>query len=56
MVDAVHLLIAEPNESNGTLPSLLGRDVINRWLLEYDPMNDSLECTAHSADFTIDPV
>jgi hypothetical protein len=52
----LNLLIAEPNESNGTLPSLLGRDVINRWLLEYDPMNDSLECTARSADFTIDPV
>ena len=52
----LNLLIAEPNDTNGILPSLLGRDVINRWLLEYDPIYDSPECTARSADFTIDPV
>lgn len=51
----LNLLIAEPNESNGTLPSLLGRDVINRWRIEYDPTNNRLECTARSADYTMNP-
>lgn len=47
------LLIAEPNEFNKTLPSLLGRDVINRWWMDYDPANDRLECTVRSADHTV---
>ncbi len=48
----LNLRIAEPNDSSGTLPSLLGRDVINRWHMEYDPTYDSLQCTVRSADYT----
>ena len=49
----VRLLIAEPNESNRALPSLLGRDVINRWRVNYDPANHTLECTVRNADHSI---
>ena len=49
----VGLLIAEPDESNGNLPSLLGRNIINHWHMEYDPANGRLECTVRYADRTI---
>ena len=49
----VSLLIAEPNDSNRTLPSLLGRDVVNRWRVNYDPANNTLECTVRSADHIV---
>ena len=48
----VQLLIAEPNRSNEVLPSLLGRDVINNWHIEYDPTRSRLECNVRHADFT----
>ena len=38
----VELLIAEPRDDNVEYPSLLGRDVINNWFMQYDPVNDSL--------------
>ena len=43
----LNLLIAAPTENNRGLPSLLGRDVLNRWYMEYDPTNGKLElpCT-----------
>ena len=50
----VDMLIAEPNESSEGLPSLLGRNVINHWLVEYDPTNGRLECTVRHADYTLD--
>ena len=46
------LLIAAPTDSNRGLPSLLGRDVLNRWQMLYDPMNGRLECSVQSADHT----
>ena len=49
----VGLLIASPNDSNDALPSLLGRNVINNWLMEYDPSEDRLECTVRRADRTV---
>ena len=49
----VELHIAEPNESNENLPSLLGRNIINKWYMQYDPANDRLEFTARHADHTI---
>lgn len=51
---SVELRIAEPNESNLGLPSLLGRNVINRWYIQYDPVNFRLECAVRYADFTLD--
>ena len=48
------LLVAAPTESNRDLPSLLGRDVLNRWSVDYDPTNGKLDCTVRSADHTSD--
>lgn len=47
------LLIAAPNDSNDVLPSLLGRNVINNWRIEYDPTEGILECTVRRADRTV---
>ena len=66
---SVELRIAEPSESNLPLLSLLGRNVINRWYMQYDPedpacsrllslpysMNTRLECVVRNADFSLEP-
>ena len=49
----VGLLIAAPNDSNDVLPSLLGRNVINNWRIEYGPSEGRLECTVRRADRTV---
>ena len=38
------------HSETGSLPSLLGRNIINRWRIDYDPTNSTLECTVRSAD------
>ena len=48
------LPIAAPTGSNRDLPSLLGRDVLNRWRMDYDPADGRLECTVRSAVHTSD--
>ena len=53
-VYGVELRVAEPNESNQTLPSLLGRNVINHWYVQYDPTNSRLECVVRHADHTLE--
>ena len=50
----VELLIAEPNPNAEGLPSLLGRNVINHWFMEYDPVNGRLDFTVRYADYTLD--
>ena len=50
----LNLLIAAPTDNNRELPSLLGRDVLNRWRMDYDPTDGRLDCTVHSADHTSD--
>ena len=45
--------IAEPTTANAFFPSLLGRDVLNRWCMEYDPAHSKLEFTVRSADQTV---
>ena len=49
----VELLIAERRDGNEGLPSLLGRDVMNHWQVNYDPTNGTLECNVRHADFTL---
>ena len=49
----VELYIAEPSQSNENLPSLLGRNIINNWYMQYDPANGRLEFTVRHADHTI---
>ncbi len=50
---AIDLLIAEPREGNYEFPSLLGRDVLNRWRIVYDPIDSALEILVRSADHTM---
>ena len=45
--------IAEPGDTENRLPSLLGRNIIRRWRMDYDPMNDRLEFTLRDADFAL---
>ena len=50
---AVELLIAEPIDANDRLPSLLGRNAINYWHVEYDPTSNRLDITVRHADRTV---
>ena len=36
------------------IPSLLGRNVINHWHIEYDPLNGLLECMVRHADYNLE--
>ena len=47
------LAIAEPNPDAATLPSLLGRDILNRWLLRYEAPRNVLEAEVDTADLVI---
>ena len=49
----VEMGIAEPSEVNEALPSLLGRNITDRWSIRYSPPDSLIECSARSADFTI---
>lgn len=48
------LHIAERHPNVDDLPSLLGRDVTNRWHMQYDPANARLQFVVRQADYTID--
>lgn len=50
---AIDLSIAEPNEVNEKYPSLLGRNITDRWRIEYDPADSKLQCTVRYADLTL---
>ena len=52
----LNLLIAALTASNRDLPSLLGRDVLNRWRMDYDPAGGGLKWTLRSANHTSDRV
>ena len=45
--------IAPPRPDTHSLPSLLGRDVLDRWRMVYDPGGRALEFAVRSADLTI---
>lgn len=47
------LAIAEPGRHNRGLPSLLGRDILNRWRLRYDAPANALEAEVDSADLIV---
>lgn len=47
------LAIAEPGRHNRGLPSLLGRDILNRWRLRYDAPANALEAQVDSADLIV---
>lgn len=51
-VYVINLLIYAQDPDLDILDSLLGRDVLNRWRMRYDPNNDRLTFTVVSADHT----
>ena len=50
------LLIAAPTDNNRELPSLIGRDVLNRWRMDYHPTGGKLEWTVHDADHNLERI
>ena len=49
----VDLHIAEPMVDIISLPSVLGRDILDRWQMNYHPTEDVLEFTVLGADASI---
>lgn len=49
----VELHIASPSPDVMDIPSLLGRDILNRWSMAYNPSQKRLMFQVISADFTI---
>ena len=49
----VALEIVRPDDHIMDIPSLLGRDILNRWRMDYSPTTDELTCQIITADHTI---
>ncbi len=49
----IELAVARPHPSIGDLPSLLGRDILNRWDMHYSAPTDSLTFEVLDADHTV---
>ena len=49
---SVEVMIPEPAPDLMHMPPILGRDVLDRWRMIYDPSKDSLTFTVRSADYT----
>ncbi len=49
----INVNVARPGDVSDRIPSLLGRDVIRRWQMDYDPTNSRLAFTVRDADFTM---
>jgi hypothetical protein len=49
---SIRLLISEPLANHVGVPSLLGRDVLDRWRMVYEPSQGKLIFTVKSADRT----
>ena len=50
----ININVARPDDVSDRIPSLLGRDVIRRWQMDYDPTNGRLAFAVRDADFSID--
>ena len=51
----LNISIMPPSTIMGDIPSLLGRDILNRWRMVYDPSIDELSFEVHTADRTLAP-
>lgn len=49
----IELVISSPSPDVMALPSLLGRDILNRWRMMYDPMRKGLSLQVREADYTV---
>ena len=51
----IEINISSPSPDIMAIPSLLGRDIINRWAITYDPELGILDAEVRSADLRVDP-
>lgn len=51
-VYSLNIQVLEPNPANDTTPSLLGRDILNRWRMSYNATSKRLFFKVLSADLT----
>lgn len=49
----VKLAIARPTDGIMSLPSLLGRDILDRWYMMYNPSKNALRFKVISSDRTV---
>lgn len=49
----ISLILPAPTSQIMAIPSLLGRDILNRWGVNCDPTNSILECAVRSCDLEI---
>lgn len=49
----IDLLVSSPSPEISSIPSLLGRNIMNKWAIRYDPTNAVLEASVHAADSII---
>lgn len=49
----IKIMIPEPHPDLMHMPAILGRDILDRWRMSYDPSNAGLKFTVRSADHTI---
>ena len=49
----IEVVIVEPDAPSMELPSILGRDILNRWRMRYAPTSNRLTFDVVTSDFTI---
>ena len=49
----ININVAKPDAVSDRIPSLLGRDIIRRWQMDYDPTNGRLVFAIRDADFAL---
>jgi hypothetical protein len=49
----IDILIIKPKRSLLTIPSVIGRDVLNRLIIRYDYLNGIIEMQNHGADHIV---
>lgn len=54
-VHRLNISTMPPSTIMGDIPSLLGRDILNRWRMVYDPSIDELSFEVHTADRALAP-
>ncbi len=50
---SIAMIIPQVHTALLRMPSILGRDILDRWRMNYDPSRNSLKFTVRSADHTI---
>lgn len=49
----IKIMIPEPNPDLMRMPPIVGRDILDKWRMNYDPSRNSLSFTVRLADLTV---